>query len=94
MGIRATPATPRIASLRPVRAVLAWGFSPRDVQVPILLWHGAEDYIVPVAHAEHLAELMPGATIEIKPNAAHLANLALGAEVLASIVRGWPDDET
>ncbi len=70
-----------------------WGFSPRDVHVPILLWHGADDYIVPVAHGEHLADLMPGATIEVKPGAAHLANLTLGAEVVASILRCWPEDE-
>jgi pimeloyl-ACP methyl ester carboxylesterase len=70
-----------------------WGFSPRDVHVPILLWHGAEDYIVPATHGEHLADLMPAAEIEIKPGAAHLANLALGAEVLESILQHWPADE-
>jgi pimeloyl-ACP methyl ester carboxylesterase len=88
------------ASRRQLRAPLSdlrlfgrdWGFSPRDVHVPILLWHGTEDYIVPVAHGEHLAGLMPGATLEVNPGAAHLANLTLGAEVLGSIMGRWPDD--
>ena len=64
------------------------------VPVPILLWHGDEDYIVPVAHGEHLADHVPGAELRIKPGAAHLANLSLGDEVLEAIVRRWPTDDT
>lgn len=71
-----------------------WGFSPREVPVPILLWHGDEDYIVPVAHGEHLADLVPGAELRVKPGAAHLANLTLGDEVLEAIIRHWPADDT
>ena len=70
-----------------------WGFSPRDIRVPILVWHGAEDYIVPVGHGEHLAGLVPGAELQVRAGAAHLANLALGAEVLGAIVARWPDDD-
>ncbi len=61
--------------------------------MPILVWHGEEDYIVPVDHGKHLAGLVPGAELEVRPGAAHLANLALGAEVLGAIVDRWPDDE-
>ena len=70
-----------------------WGFSPRDVTVPILLWHGDEDYIVPVAHGQHLADLVPGAELRVNPGAAHLANLTLGDEVLEAILRHWPADD-
>jgi pimeloyl-ACP methyl ester carboxylesterase len=71
----------------------SWGFSPRDIRGPIVLWHGDEDYIVPVAHGEHLAGLMPGAEIRIQAGAAHLANLSLGGEVLEGILRHWPAEE-
>ena len=71
-----------------------WGFSPRDVAVPVLLWHGDEDYIVPVAHSEHVADLLPGAELRINPGAAHLANLTLGDEVLEAILRHWPVDRS
>ncbi|MGZ4786353.1 MAG: alpha/beta fold hydrolase [Acidimicrobiales bacterium] len=70
-----------------------WGFSPRDIEVPILLWHGDEDYIVPVAHGEHLAALVPGSEIHVKAGAAHLANLSLGAEVLEALMAHWPADD-
>jgi pimeloyl-ACP methyl ester carboxylesterase len=69
-----------------------WGFSPRDVVVPMYFWHGDEDYIVPVAHGEHLAGLVPGSELHIEVGAAHLANLTLGVEVLDTILAHWPDD--
>ena len=69
-----------------------WGFSPTQVGVPITLWHGDADYIVPVAHGEHLASLVPGAQLHVQAGAAHLANLTLGLEVLDTILERWPDD--
>jgi len=67
-----------------------WGFSPRDVAVPMYFWHGDEDYIVPVGHGEHLAALVPGAEFHVKVGAAHLANLTLGVVVLDAILAHWP----
>jgi pimeloyl-ACP methyl ester carboxylesterase len=88
------------ATRRQFRAPLAdlrlfgrhWGFSPRDLAVPIFLWHGDEDYIVPVAHSEHLADLVPGSELRVRVGAAHLANLTLGHEVLDAMLTHWPDD--
>ncbi|HVN51098.1 MAG TPA: alpha/beta hydrolase, partial [Acidimicrobiales bacterium] len=42
-----------------------WGFSPRDLKVPVTLWQGDEDYIVPVDHGRHLAELVPGGELRL-----------------------------
>ncbi|HEY5155496.1 MAG TPA: alpha/beta hydrolase, partial [Acidimicrobiales bacterium] len=70
-----------------------WGFSPSDVVVPMYFWHGDEDYIVPLAHGEHLASLVPDSELQVKIGAAHLANLALGVEVLDTILAHWPDDD-
>lgn len=36
-----------------------WGFSVRDLKVPIRFWHGDADNIVPLAHAQHMAALPP-----------------------------------
>jgi pimeloyl-ACP methyl ester carboxylesterase len=71
-----------------------WGFSPREIVVPIYFWHGDEDYIVPVAHGEHLAALIPGSQLHVKVGAAHLANLTLGIEVLDTILAHWPEAAT
>jgi pimeloyl-ACP methyl ester carboxylesterase len=68
-----------------------WGFSPRDVLVPMYFWHGDEDYIVPVAHGRHLAALVPGAQLHVQLGGAPLANLALGVEVLDTVLAHWPD---
>ncbi len=69
-----------------------WGFTPRDIVVPVYFWHGDEDYIVPVAHGEHLAGLVPGAELHVEVGAAHLANLTLGLEVLDTLLIHWPAD--
>ncbi|HEY8058809.1 MAG TPA: alpha/beta hydrolase, partial [Acidimicrobiales bacterium] len=36
-----------------------WGFSVRDIRVPVRFWHGDADNIVPLRHAEALARLVP-----------------------------------
>lgn len=38
-----------------------WGFDPAAVTVPVRLWHGVQDPVVPFAHAEWLAARIPGA---------------------------------
>jgi len=41
--------------------VRPWGFSVRDVAVPVAVWQGTEDMMVPSAHAEWLIANVPGA---------------------------------
>jgi pimeloyl-ACP methyl ester carboxylesterase len=38
-----------------------WGFSLEEVSVPVHLWHGEEDLVVPMHHAEDLAARLPDA---------------------------------
>ena len=40
-----------------------WGFDLADVTVPVHLWQGDADQMVPMHHAEWLAEQMPNATV-------------------------------
>jgi 3-oxoadipate enol-lactonase len=44
----------------------------RSVRAPTLVLHGSEDRIVPVANGRRLAELIPGASLEILDGAGHL----------------------
>ncbi len=67
-----------------------WGFSVRDVEVPIHFWYGATDNIVPPAHGEHLAELVPDSTLSISHDESHLSGFAAGRQVVEALVAHRP----
>lgn len=52
-----------------------WGFDPAEVDVPVTIWQGGEDRIIPVAHAEWLAENVPGARLELRRDEGHVSLL-------------------
>lgn len=41
-----------------------WGFDLADITVPVQLWHGSQDRLVPLAHSEYLHKRIPGSTLE------------------------------
>jgi pimeloyl-ACP methyl ester carboxylesterase len=43
-----------------------WGFSLRDIQVPIRFWHGDADHFVPLDHGEHQARLVPDSDLKVR----------------------------
>ena len=49
-----------------------WGFDPRDVKVPAVIWQGGLDKNVPVQHGKWLAEKMPNARLELREDESHL----------------------
>ena len=49
-----------------------WGFDPRDVQVPVVVWQAVEDLNVPVVHGIWLSEHIPNATLQLVPDESHL----------------------
>jgi pimeloyl-ACP methyl ester carboxylesterase len=55
-----------------------WGFDPGDITVPVELWHGTADQMVPVAHGQWLAEHLPTAQAHLEPGQGHLS-LAIGS---------------
>jgi pimeloyl-ACP methyl ester carboxylesterase len=70
-----------------------WGFALADVAVPVHLWYGDGDVIVPVHHGEHLARRIPGARLTIRPGEGHLGGLGGAAEeVFTAILAHWPAD--
>lgn len=64
-----------------------WGFTPRDISVPLTWWHGDADHIVPLAHAEHLVPRIPGATLHVRSGESHLGALGIADEVLSTVMR-------
>jgi len=45
------------------------------LDVPVLILHGAEDQLIPVAEAEAMAATLPSAKLVVVPGAGHLPNL-------------------
>jgi pimeloyl-ACP methyl ester carboxylesterase len=49
-----------------------WGFALEDIRVPVQLWHGDQDTVIPLHHGRYLAATIPGATLRICPGEAHM----------------------
>ncbi len=50
-----------------------WGFSVRDITVPVAVWQGTLDMMVPFAHAEWLAAHVPGARRHLVEGEGHIS---------------------
>jgi pimeloyl-ACP methyl ester carboxylesterase len=55
-----------------------WGFDVARIRVPVTIWQGAQDLMVPFAHGEWLAANIPDARPELRPEHGHLS-LAVGS---------------
>ncbi|WP_097325055.1 alpha/beta fold hydrolase [Paractinoplanes atraurantiacus] len=53
-----------------------WGFRVEDIKVPVAVWQGGEDRMVPPAHGQWLATHVPGAEAHLLPGEGHLSLLA------------------
>jgi len=67
-----------------------WGFALEDIQVPVQLWHGDEDRVIPLHHGRYLASVIPGATLRICPGEAHMLMWNHLADILCAAA-GTPD---
>jgi pimeloyl-ACP methyl ester carboxylesterase len=65
-----------------------WGFDPGEIRIPVTLWNGDADSLVPLRHAEFLAERIPGAALEVVHGAGHLLPYDHIRELLSTLVPG------
>jgi pimeloyl-ACP methyl ester carboxylesterase len=64
-----------------VAEVTSWGFDLKDIRVPVKVWHGRQDRMVPVQHGQWLAANIPGADAEISDRDGHLAMISRIGEI-------------
>lgn len=48
-----------------------WGFSLAEINIPVYLWHGEADHIVPFRHTETMARALPHGQARLVPNEGH-----------------------
>lgn len=68
-----------LAFLRP------WGFDLGAITVPVTLWQGRQDRMVPFAHAEHLAAVVAGARPHFTDPDGHLSLFDRLPEILGEL---------
>ena len=59
----------------------SWEFDLRDIRVPVKIWHGRQDRMVPVQHGEWLAANVPGAAADISDRDGHLTMIGRIGEI-------------
>ena len=49
-----------------------WGFDLAAISIPVLIWYGATDVLVPRSHGEWLASNVPGCRVKVDADAGHM----------------------
>jgi pimeloyl-ACP methyl ester carboxylesterase len=60
-----------------------WGFDLHSLKVPVFLWQGGLDLMVPYSHGQWLASQIPGVTAHLMPDDGHLS---IGVGAMAQMV--------
>jgi len=66
-----------------------WGFELGGIQVPVHMWYGDADVIVPLEHGEHMAARIPNAVLRTRPGEGHLGGLGASDEILDALLSEW-----
>ena len=62
-----------------------WGVRVEDTAVPMIVFHGDADTMVPLRHGEELAARVPGAQLKVWPAAGHLGTVSEVGEILDAL---------
>jgi len=65
-----------------------WRYAPEDVTVPVRIFQGSADTLVPEAWGKELARRIPGASLTLYPDGGHFIALTRRREVLEYLVDG------
>ena len=65
-----------------------WGFALDEIRVPVTVWQGREDAMVPYAHGVWLAEHVPGARAMLLDDEGHLSLAARFGDILDDLLHG------
>jgi pimeloyl-ACP methyl ester carboxylesterase len=63
-----------------------WGFRLEDICVPVYLWHGSDDDLATIPMARYVAGKIPGCTITICEDEAHLLLFPHWEEILTQLI--------
>ncbi|MFI5035555.1 MAG: alpha/beta fold hydrolase [Acidimicrobiales bacterium] len=64
-----------------------WGFDPAEITVPVEVWYGDHDLMVPARHGEWLAQRIPSATVVHRPDDGHITLMTQHMDELAAACR-------
>ncbi|MDR7252683.1 pimeloyl-ACP methyl ester carboxylesterase [Nocardioides sp. BE266] len=68
-----------------LQIVQPWGFDLASIAVPVAVWQGARDRMVPFAHGQWLADSIPGARAHLYDDEGHISLVAKIDEILADL---------
>jgi pimeloyl-ACP methyl ester carboxylesterase len=63
-----------------------WGFHLADLTIPVTLWHGRGDRLVPLAHTLALADAIPGCETRVDPGGGHFFYSRKLPDILGSLL--------
>ena len=66
--------------------IAPWGFNLASIRVPVAVWQGADDRMVPLAHGHWLVEHIPGCQAHVDLDEGHLSLVADLERVVADMV--------
>ena len=62
-----------------------WGVAVEDITIPVAVFHGDADTMVPLRHSEELVARTPNARLTVWPAAGHLGTVAHVGEILDAL---------
>jgi pimeloyl-ACP methyl ester carboxylesterase len=66
--------------------VADWGLDLPSISVPVTVWQGAHDRMVPTGHGRWLADAIPGATLHLDAAEGHISLMLRADEILDDLL--------